>query len=90
MSAPHATEIPPLYYNMAWDEFNHGDFDDEINDMVQDHGFNATKIALAKCYPMEGNQRGKRAQFLPAEVDFRAHVEAIIERRAGELMRENT
>ena len=90
MSAPHAIEIPELYYNMAWDEFNHGDFDDEINDFVQDHGFDATKIALATCYPIDGTRPGKRAVFIPAYIDFMAHIDAIIERRAGELMEENT
>ena len=96
MSAPRGTEIPLLYYNMAWDEFNHGYFDDEINDFVQDHGFDATKIALAACYPMENSAgirtttRGRRLMFPDAKRDFRVHVEAIIERRAGELMEENT
>ena len=90
MSAPHATEIPPLYYNMAWDEFNHGYFNDEINDFVMEHAWDATHMALATCYPMEGKQLGKIARFERAEVDFKAHVFAIIERRAGELMRENT
>ena len=99
MSAPYYPEIPEIYYDMAWDEFNNCDFDDEINDMVQDHSWDATHIALATCYPMSHMKGGsifpsfgvgKRARFPDAERDFKAHVEAIIERRAGELMEENS
>ena len=90
MSAPYDTEIPDIFYDMAWDEFNAGDFDDEINDMVQDHGFDATKIALATCYPMDGTGGGSRARFIGAEIDFKSHIDVIIERRAGEHMRDNS
>ena len=90
MSAPYDTVIPSVYYDMAWAEFNAGDFHDEINDIVMEHAWDATRGMLSLCYPMEGEQRGKIARFKPAEDDFKSHVDVIIERRAGELMRDNT
>ena len=61
----------------AWQEFEAGDYNQEIYDLMADDPTDVTEIALALCFPKRAQSAVINSQ------DFRSTIESVVEKNAS-------